>query len=39
MNFRNMPELQREYGYPFAIASMAVIDTFLYLRFRKAAWL
>jgi magnesium transporter len=39
MNFRHMPELGWEYGYPLTIAAMVVIDLVLYARLRKAGWL
>ncbi|HEX2229036.1 MAG TPA: magnesium/cobalt transporter CorA [Candidatus Binatia bacterium] len=39
MNFQHMPELNWAYGYPLAIGSMAVIDCYLFYRFRKARWL
>jgi magnesium transporter len=39
MNFATMPELQWTWGYPFSIAVMAVIDVFLFYKFRKAGWL
>jgi len=39
MNFEQMPELKWAYGYPFSIAMMAVIDAWLFWRFRKAKWL
>ena len=39
MNFDNMPELRWIWGYPFALGSMAVIDAYLFYRFRKAGWL
>jgi magnesium transporter len=39
MNFKNMPELQWEYGYPFAIFAMVALDAFLFTRFKKAGWL
>jgi magnesium transporter len=39
MNFKHMPELDWSLGYPLSIALMAVIDTFLFVRFRKAGWL
>lgn len=39
MNFRNMPELSWEYGYPLALAIMTVLDTVLFFRLRKAGWL
>jgi magnesium transporter len=39
MNFKHMPELESVWGYPFALASMLVIDLYLFRRFRKARWL
>lgn len=39
MNFQHMPELKWEYGYPMALAFMAVVDTYLFVRFRSAGWL
>ncbi|TKD51338.1 magnesium and cobalt transport protein CorA [Sphingomonas baiyangensis] len=39
MNFRNMPELQTEYGYFVVLAVIAVICTLLYARFRRLGWL
>jgi magnesium transporter len=39
MNFQNMPELGWGYGYPIALLSMAAIDVYLFLRFRRARWL
>ena len=39
MNFEHMPELDWTLGYPLSIALMAVIDVFLFFRFRKAGWL
>jgi len=39
MNFEHMPELQWPFGYPVALAVMAVIDLYLFYRFRKARWL
>ena len=39
MNFKHMPELSWEIGYPFAIGMMALIDGYLFWRFRKAGWL
>jgi magnesium transporter len=39
MNFEHMPELNWEYGYPVALGAMAVIDAYLFYRFRKAKWL
>jgi magnesium transporter len=39
MNFRHMPELAWELGYPVAIGVMVAIDVFLFTRFRKAGWI
>ena len=39
MNFRNMPELQWEYGYPAALAAIATSCVVLFWRFRRAGWL
>jgi len=39
MNFHNMPELESPLGYPLALITMAVIDVYLFIRFRKAGWL
>ena len=39
MNFQNMPELGLPWGYPLSLASMIVIDAYLFYRFRKAGWL
>jgi magnesium transporter len=39
MNFKAMPELQWEYGYPAALIVMASVCGFLYYRFRKSGWL
>ena len=39
MNFEQMPELKWAYGYPLSIAVMALIDGYLFYRFRKARWL
>jgi len=39
MNFRHMPELAWELGYPVAVGLMAAIDVFLFTRFRKAGWI
>src|SRR5215468_9594199 len=39
MNFQHMPELSWEHGYPVSLISMAVIDLYLFYRFRKAKWL
>jgi magnesium transporter len=39
MNFEHMPELNWIYGYPLSISLMAIIDGYLFYRFRKAKWL
>jgi len=39
MNFRHMPELEWEFGYPLALGLMAVIAFLLYRMFRKREWL
>ena len=38
MNFDHMPELRFAYGYPFALASMVIVDLYLVYRFKKARW-
>ncbi len=39
MNFKVMPELQWDYGYPFALVVITVVCGILYRRFKKAGWL
>lgn len=39
MNFKTMPELQWEYGYPVALAVIAAACGVLYVRFKRAGWL
>ena len=39
MNFQQIPELHWQYGYPACITVMALIDFFLWWRFKKAGWL
>ncbi|MDX3119642.1 magnesium and cobalt transport protein CorA [Streptomyces scabiei] len=39
MNFTHMPELRWVFGYPFAIALMAVVCTGLYFVFKRRDWL
>ncbi len=39
MNFKQMPELAWAFGYPMALGAMAVINVYLWFRFRKAGWL
>jgi len=39
MNFKNMPELEWQYGYFASLVVMVVADVYLYFRFKKARWL
>jgi magnesium transporter len=39
MNFKFMPELDLRYAYPITLAVMAVLDVWLFRRFRRAGWL
>jgi len=39
MNFKHMPELDLEFGYPLAIGLMIALDVVLYLWFKKIRWL
>jgi magnesium transporter len=39
MNFEHMPELKWTYGYPLVMGIMAVLDGYLFYRFRKSGWL
>lgn len=39
MNFRNMPELQWEYGYPAALFFITAVCGLLFRRFKRAGWL
>jgi len=39
MNFEHMPELKWAWGYPLVMGVMAVIDVYLFYRFRKSGWL
>jgi magnesium transporter len=39
MNFKHMPELEWELGYPVAVIVMIVLDVILYAWFRKTRWL
>jgi magnesium transporter len=39
MNFRHMPELRWELGYPGVIALMAAMCSYLYYRFKRSGWL
>jgi magnesium transporter len=39
MNFRFMPELDFRYGYPLALALMAVVSIVIFVWFRRKRWL
>jgi magnesium transporter len=39
MNFKNMPELDWQWGYPVSVVIMLVLDLWLYLHFKKTKWL
>jgi len=39
MNFEHMPELKWAWGYPLSVGLMVILDSYLFLRFRKAGWL
>ena len=39
MNFKNMPELSWDFGYPLALFIMAVLDGIAFHRLRRAGWL
>jgi magnesium transporter len=39
MNFEHMPELGWTFGYPLALAAMAVVCLGLYRNFKRAGWL
>ena len=39
MNFKHMPELSWEFGYPLVISIMAILDSVLFYNLRKAGWL
>lgn len=39
MNFKHMPELDWEWGYPLAITSMVTVALLLRSRFKKVGWL
>jgi magnesium transporter len=39
MNFKYMPELEWDYGYPVALVGMVSLCVFLYFWFRKVGWL
>ena len=39
LNFKLMPELEWEYGYPWALGMMATLGLLLALLFRRIGWL
>jgi len=39
MNFKHMPELEWEFGYPVAVFAMVAFDAVLYAWFKKTRWL
>jgi len=39
MNFKNMPETNWYYGYPFAVFLMALVSVALYLVFKRRGWI
>lgn len=39
MNFKYMPELDWEYGYPLALTMISTICAVLYYRFKRSGWL
>jgi magnesium transporter len=39
MNFKNMPELETQFGYPAVLAIICALCGILYWRFRKNGWL
>jgi magnesium transporter len=39
MNFKYMPELNNEYGYPIVLGVIFVLDIVLWLRFKKVGWI
>jgi magnesium transporter len=39
MNFKHMPELSWRFGYEEALAIMAILDSVIFYRLRKAGWL
>jgi magnesium transporter len=39
MNFKSMPELDWEFGYPAVMLFMGSLCSFLYYRFKRSAWL
>lgn len=39
MNFKDMPELGWQYGYPMALGIIATASAILYIRFKRSGWL
>ena len=39
MNFKNMPELEWQWGYPLTVLLMFGLDAWLWAKFRKTGWL
>lgn len=39
MNFKHMPELEWQYGYPLALGMIVLVCIYLHRRFRRAGWL
>ncbi len=39
MNFKNMPELSWELGYPVTLGAMVLVDALIFLRLRRSGWL
>ena len=39
MNFKNMPELNWDLGYPVALVIMVAIDIYLWIKFKRTGWL
>ena len=39
MNFKVMPELEWQYGYPTALGIMVTVCCVLYWRFKRSGWL
>ena len=39
MNFRHMPELEWQVGYPFAVVLMAMVSVVLYVVFKRRGWI
>jgi magnesium transporter len=39
MNFRHMPELEWQVGYPFAVLLMVIVSVGLYVVFKRRGWI